>query len=105
MRPARWRIGGDPAGRAPAQARAMKIVLPGASGHVGTILATAFQRERHEVVVLSRRREPAPWRVAEWDGKHLGDWAAEIDGADVVINLAGRSVNCRYTPENRREIM
>lgn len=40
----------------------------------------------------------------EWDGKNLGEWAREIDGADVVINLAGRSVNCRYTPENREAI-
>jgi uncharacterized protein (TIGR01777 family) len=40
-----------------------------------------------------------------WDGKSLGDWTDEINGADVVINLAGRNVNCRYTPENRQEIM
>ena len=46
-----------------------------------------------------------PWRVVEWDGATLGAWAAEMDGSDVVINLAGRSVNCRYTPRNRREIL
>ena len=45
-----------------------------------------------------------PWNVLPWDGQTLGPWAAEIDGADVVINLAGRSVNCRYSEANRREI-
>src|SRR5262249_29770191 len=44
------------------------------------------------------------WRVVEWDAATPGGWATEIDGADVVINLAGRSVNCRYTAENRRLI-
>lgn len=83
----------------------MKIVIPGGSGQVGTMLARAFCGERHEVVVLSRAPRREPWRVVPWDGLTLGDWAAEIDGADVVINLAGRSVNCRYHARNRREIM
>ena len=83
----------------------MKIVLPGGSGQVGTILARAFHAAGHEVVVLSRTPARAPWRTVAWDAETQGAWAAEIDGADVVINLAGRSVNCRYTPENRRQIM
>lgn len=83
----------------------MKIVIPGGTGQVGTALARAFTRDGHEVVVLSRRPEKADWRVVAWDAETLGDWAREIDGADVVINLAGRNVNCRYTPENRRLIM
>src|ERR1041385_4401941 len=83
----------------------MKIVIPGGSGQVGRVLSRAFQADMHEVVVLSRRAAAAPWRVVEWDGARLSDWSGEIDGADVVIDLAGRSVNCRYTPENRREIM
>ena len=82
----------------------MKIVLPGGSGQVGTLLARAFHKEGHEVVVLSRKLYPAPWRVALWDAKTAGEWASEMDGADAVINLAGRSVNCRYTLENRRLI-
>jgi uncharacterized protein (TIGR01777 family) len=56
-------------------------------------------------VVLSRAPHAAPWRVVEWDGATVGDWSKEIDGADVVINLAGRSVNCRYTARNRAEIL
>lgn len=83
----------------------MKIIIPGGSGQVGTILARALHADGHEVVVLSRHPAPAAWRTMKWDATMLEKWVAEIDGADVVINLAGRSVNCRYTPENRREIM
>jgi len=83
----------------------VRIVIPGGSGQVGTLLARAFHADGHQVVVLSRHPENAPWRVAQWDARTLGDWTRELDGADVVVNLAGRNVNCRYTPENRREIM
>lgn len=83
----------------------MKIVMPGGSGHIGTLLARTFQRAGHEVVVLSRSPRPAAWRVVRWDGMTLGRWARELDGADVVINLAGRSVNCRYTAKNRQAIL
>jgi hypothetical protein len=82
----------------------MKIVIPGGTGQVGTVLARAFQAGGHEVVIFSRRPEQAKWRVVAWDGATLGDWAAEFEGADAVINLAGRSVNCRYSPANRRAI-
>ena len=83
----------------------MKIVIPAGSGQIGTLLAHAFHRDGHEVVVLSRQPHTAPWRVVSWDAATVGDWATEIEGATAVINLAGRSVNCRYTPENRRVIM
>ena len=83
----------------------MKVVIPGGSGQVGTILARALHRDGHDVVVLSRRRNVRPWRVLAWNGSTLGDWQREIDGCDVVINLAGRSVNCRYTAANREEIL
>lgn len=83
----------------------MRIVIPGGSGQIGTILARAFHQESHDVAVLSRRSQRRPWRVVEWDGATLGAWQREIDGAAVVINLAGRSVNCRYNAANRREIL
>jgi uncharacterized protein (TIGR01777 family) len=83
----------------------MKIVIPGGSGQVGSLLARALHDEGHAVVVLSRSPRTEPWRTVRWDGASPGDWSAEIDGSDAVINLAGRSVNCRYTPENRREIL
>ena len=83
----------------------MKIVIPGGNGQVGTLLAGVFHAEGHDVVVLSRTAAEKPWRTVGWDGKTLGAWASEIDGADAVINLAGRSVNCRYTPANRKAIL
>lgn len=82
----------------------MKIVLPGGAGQVGAVLARAMHADGHEVVVLSRKPVSALWRMVLWDGATLGDWQRELDGADAVINLAGRSVNCRYTTENRRVI-
>ena len=82
----------------------MKIVIPGGSGKVGTVLARAFHGVGHDVVVLSRSPNVAPWRVLTWDTRTLARWAKELDGADVVINLAGRSVDCRYTHSNRESI-
>src|SRR5690348_14099247 len=86
----------------------MKIVIPGGSGQVGTILARALYGNGNDIVILSRAAgalAEAPWRIVPWDAATLGTWAGEIDGADVVINLAGRNVNCRYTAANRRAIM
>jgi uncharacterized protein (TIGR01777 family) len=83
----------------------MRILIPGGTGQVGTLLARAFVADGHDVVVLSRRPARAPWRVVEWDAATVGPWATELDGTDVVINLAGRNVNCRYTAANRAEIL
>jgi len=83
----------------------MKIVIPGGSGQVGSILARHFHAQGHDVVVLSRKAAAAPWRVVTWDAVHLDSWRNELDDADAVINLAGRSVNCRYSPKHRREIL
>ena len=85
--------------------RIMKIAIPGGSGQVGTILARAWHADGHEVIVLSRRPRAAPWRTVAWDGATEGPWVGEIDGSDVVVNLTGRSVNCRYTPQRRQEIL
>lgn len=83
----------------------MKLILPGGSGQVGTLLARVFHAEGHEVVILGRTNKDTKWRSLIWDAKTLGSWAAELNGADVVINLAGKNVNCRYTPENQQEIL
>lgn len=91
--------------RCPPSVAFVKIVIPGGNGQVGGIISRAFHADRHEIVVLTRRQAAAPWRTVHWDGETLGPWAREIDGADVVINLAGRSVNCRYNAANRREIL
>ena len=78
----------------------MKILIPGGTGQIGMILGRAFAADGHNVVALSRHPASLPWRVVQWDAESLGDWTKELDGADVVINLAGRSVNCRYNEEN-----
>jgi uncharacterized protein len=83
----------------------MKIVIPGGSGQVGTVLSRELTQLGHEVVVLSRTPGNRRWRTVKWDGETLGEWVSEIEEADAVINLAGQSVNCRYSPENRRIIM
>src|SRR5262245_58364703 len=89
----------------PGQWHAVKGLIPGGTGQVGAILSRAFHRDGHQVVVLGRHPKPAPWRTLYWDATTLDGWANELDGADVVINLAGRNVNCRYGPENREAIM
>lgn len=83
----------------------LRIVIPGGSGHLGRLLARHFHDQGHTVTILSRDPRPASWRVIGWNGRTSGDWGREIDGADIVINLAGRSVNCRYTRSNRRQIL
>ena len=84
----------------------LTIVIPGGGGYLGRHLSDYFAAERHKVIVLSRdeRENRGSVRYAQWDGKTLGEWSKLIDGADAVVNLAGRSVNCRYTKANRDEI-
>ncbi|MFE9472610.1 TIGR01777 family oxidoreductase [Streptomyces griseofuscus] len=81
----------------------MKIVIPGGTGQIGTVLRRALDAAGHEVVVLTRR--PGRAGEIEWDGRTPGPWTAAVDGSDVVINLAGRSVSCRYTAAHLREMM
>lgn len=81
----------------------MKIVIPGGTGQVGSALGRALRSDGHEVVVLTR--QAAGEEQVSWDGERLGPWVREVDGSDVVINLAGRSVSCRYTKENLTEMM
>ena len=83
----------------------MRIVIPGGSGQVGHILARYFHATGHEVTVLSRQPGTEPWRVVGWDGTTRGPWRECLEAADVCINLAGRSVNCRYYEANRRSIL
>ena len=86
----------------------MKVVIAGGTGQVGGVLRRALNVAGHEVVVLSRHPdaplEPGVRHVG-WDGRTLGDWVGEVDGADAVVNLAGRSVSCRYTDTNLRQMM
>lgn len=81
----------------------MKVVLAGGTGQVGAVLERALTAAGHEVVVLTRN--PVRAGQVAWDGRTPGPWTAEIDGSDVVVNLAGRSVSCRYTETNLRDMM
>jgi uncharacterized protein (TIGR01777 family) len=83
----------------------MKIMIAGGSGYCGLLLTSHFAAAGHQVVILSRRHSPITGAtVLVWDGETGGDWAAALEGADAVINLAGRSVNCRYSAANCTEI-
>lgn len=84
----------------------MKIILAGGSGFIGTVLQRYYSTAK-EVIVLSRRPQPARGNVRTviWDGRTPGAWVNELEGADLLVNLTGKSVNCRYTPRNKREIL
>ena len=84
-----------------------RIILAGGSGFLGNALARTFIARRDEVIVLTRRPQGRSDGAKEitWDAKSIGEWAKWIDGADAVINLTGKSVDCRYTEKNRRLII
>ncbi|MGH7621163.1 MAG: TIGR01777 family oxidoreductase [Gemmatimonadaceae bacterium] len=89
---------------APATSR---IVLAGGSGFIGHHLARRFRELGHDVVILTRAANARTDGVREvaWDGRSVGPWAKELDGAAAVVNLTGKSINCRHTEMNRREII
>jgi uncharacterized protein (TIGR01777 family) len=86
-----------------------RVVLAGGSGFLGRALTEEFVREGYEVVVLTRKPSKvsrARVREVEWDGRNVcASWARELEGAAAVVNLTGRSVDCRHTAANRREIL
>jgi len=84
-----------------------RIVIAGGSGFLGISLALHLVHRGAEVVLLSRNapKVNGPWRHCAWDARTLGTWQRELDGADALVNLAGRSVNCVKTPEHRDEIL
>lgn len=82
----------------------MKIIITAANGFMGEALVNYFSKA-HEVVAIVRKSMTFEnVKTCMWDGKNIGDWATEIDGADVLINLAGKSVNCRYNEANKAAI-
>ncbi len=84
-----------------------RLVIAGGSGFLGVSLAQHLAARGASVVILSRSPPKAsgPWRHCAWDGRTLGDWCAELNGADGVVNLTGRSVNCIKTPDHQDEIL
>ncbi|WP_233164640.1 NAD-dependent epimerase/dehydratase family protein [Pedobacter sp. ASV28] len=85
-----------------------KIVLAGGSGYLGKVLAKHYMGLANEVIILARQQQPIGLpniKTVLWDGKTEGDWSIEIENADLLINLCGKNVNCRYTSKNRQEII
>ncbi len=83
-----------------------RIVIAGGSGFIGRALAREFSARDFEVVILTRTPLDRAVGVRElvWDGKNPGAWMTALDGAEAVINLTGKSINCPHTPENVREL-
>jgi hypothetical protein len=91
-------------------AKALRIVIPGGTGQIGQILTRHLSGRGNDVTVLTRNpsgaeRDWVPWRTLAWDAEKLGEWTSALEGAEVLISLAGRSVNCRYNAKNRSEIL
>lgn len=84
-----------------------KIILAGGNGQLGKALAAHYKYDTAEIIILSRRPQAADGNVKTlvWDGRTMGDWAKELEGADMLINLCGKNVNCRYTEKNKDEII
>jgi uncharacterized protein (TIGR01777 family) len=83
----------------------VKIVIGGASGFLGSALARECSEDGHDVVGLVRKpSEATGFRAVLWDGKEMGQWASEVDGADGVVNLAGSSIFQKWSDDNRRII-
>lgn len=83
-----------------------KIVIAAANGFIGNHLCDYFSKQYEVVGLVRRPMKPRPSiRYVQWDGKHLDEWQSELEGAEAVINLAGKSVNCRHTEENKKGIL
>ena len=84
-----------------------RIVIAGGSGFIGRALAAEFSAQDFEVVVLTRTPRARAGNVREvaWDGKNIGEWIQNLDGAEAVINLTGKNINCPHTPENLAAII
>jgi len=87
----------------------MKITIAGGTGFIGKELVNHFTKKGDKVLVLGRSCNPkdnnSTTDYSVWDGQTLGDWVEKIKGTDVLINLTGKSVDCRYTEENKRLIL
>lgn len=83
-----------------------KVILAGGSGYIGMVLAHHFSKLASEVIIFTRNPLPQNGNITMvyWNGRTLGDWAVHLDDSDVLINLTGKSVNCRYNEKNKAEI-
>jgi uncharacterized protein (TIGR01777 family) len=85
-----------------------RVIIAGGTGHIGSSIAGRLVREGYAVTILSRSMldsEQPSLRYAYWDGVTFGSWTKYIDESEVVINLCGKSVNCRYTESNKLKLI
>lgn len=84
-----------------------KLILAGGTGFIGKALVNYFKNQFSEVVILSRSSYTNHDNVrgVKWDGKTIGSWVSELENADVLINLSGKNINCRFTDQNKNEIL
>jgi uncharacterized protein (TIGR01777 family) len=84
-----------------------RIIIAGGSGFIGTALGREFLARDREVIILTRNPRERDNGVREilWDAEHPGEWVQWFEGAEAVINLTGKTINCRHTPQNLREII
>lgn len=75
-----------------------KIILAGGTGFIGTYLSDKFQQQGYEVIHISRRPGHISWQNHK-------DIVEALEQAEMLINLAGKSVDCRYTEKNRKAII
>lgn len=83
----------------------MNIIIAGGSGHLGNLIAKALHQQGSHPIILSRKPQAGPMRTVPWDGQTLGSWRECLEGADCLINLAGKSVDCRYHAANRKRLV
>lgn len=83
-----------------------KIILAGGNGYLGGVLAKHFSSMANEVIILARKPQAETGNIKTmlWDGKTIGEWAQSLQEADLLVNLCGKNVNCRYTEKNKKEI-
>ncbi|MNK19692.1 Epimerase family protein [compost metagenome] len=84
-----------------------KIILAGGNGYLGGVLAQYYRNLATEIIILSRKPAPIDGNVKTivWNGLDEGEWESTLEDADLLVNLCGKNVNCRYTEKNRKEII
>lgn len=84
-----------------------RIILAGGSGYLGMVLADYYKNKVKEIIILTRGKNELKDNVrwVHWDGQHISNWVDWLDHSDLLINLTGKNVNCRYTEENKNEII
>jgi len=83
-----------------------KIIIAGGTGFLGQLLSQSFLSDGHEVILFSRchSTEATFGRAVFWDAENLDEWVEELDGANLLINLTGKSIDCRHTKANREKL-